>query len=92
MSNNNFEIEKKYLIEKSKLPDGYSEYPHNELEQGYIITEPVLRIRKKDDEYILTYKGPGFMSRREEEFPLTRDAYEKLLEKTEGTIISKTYD
>ena len=84
------EIERKYLISRDRLPENHTDHPHWELEQAYIITEPVLRIRKKNDEYILTYKGPGFMSRREEEFPLTKEAYEKLLTKTEGTVISKT--
>ncbi len=84
------EIERKFLIKKENLPKGYEEYPYNELEQAYIITEPVLRIRKKDDEYILTYKGPGFMTRTEEEFPLNKEAYEKLLSKSEGIIICKT--
>ena len=84
------EIERKFIITRDKLPSDYSVYPHNELEQAYIITEPVLRIRRKDDEYILTYKGPGFMSRKEEEFPLSEEAYNKLLSKTEGIVISKT--
>lgn len=84
------EIERKYLIKKEALPKNYQEYPSNELEQAYIITEPVLRIRKKDDDYILTYKGPGFMTRQEEEFPLTKEAYEKLLTKAEGITICKT--
>ena len=65
------EIERKYLIDRKDLPDNYKEYPSTEIEQAYIITEPVLRIRKKDNDYILTYKGPGFMERQEEEFPLT---------------------
>lgn len=84
------EIERKYLISAKDLPDNLNDYPSNELEQAYIITDPVLRIRKKDNEYILTYKGQGFMKRQEEEFPLNAEAYEKLLTKTEGTIISKT--
>ena len=84
------EIERKFLVNKHLIPDNYTNYPSNELEQAYIITDPVLRIRKKDSEYILTYKGPGFMERQEEEFPLTKEAYEKLLDKTEGIIISKT--
>ena len=84
------EIERKFLIEKSKIPNDLEQYPHNSLEQGYIITEPVLRIRKKNDTYILTYKGPGLMQREEVEFPLTKEAYEKLLTKTEGNIITKT--
>lgn len=84
------EIERKFLIDKNKLPKELESYPHSRLEQAYIITEPVLRIRQKDAEYILTYKGPGFLKREEEEFPLTKEAYEKLLTKTEGNIISKT--
>lgn len=84
------EIERKFLIDKKKLPTNLESYPHNELEQAYIITDPVLRIRKKDESYILTYKGQGLMTREEAEFPLTREAYEKLLTKTEGNIITKT--
>lgn len=84
------EIERKFLVNRKMMPKNYTEHPSSELEQAYIITAPVLRIRKKDDDYILTYKGPGFMTRQEEEFPLTKEAYEKLLTKTEGIIISKT--
>lgn len=84
------EIERKFLIDQKELPSDLEKYPHNELEQAYIITEPVLRIRKKNDAYILTYKGPGLMKREEVEFPLTKEAYEKLLTKTDGNIITKT--
>lgn len=84
------EIERKFLIKKESLPDNLEQYPHHQLEQAYILTEPVLRIRQKDDRYILTYKGQGLMTREEVEFPLTKEAYEKLLTKTDGNIISKT--
>lgn len=84
------EIERKFLISKEKLPENLEQYEKNELEQAYLITEPVLRIRKKNESYILTYKGPGLMSREEVEFPLTKEAYDKLLTKTEGNIITKT--
>lgn len=84
------EIERKFLIKKTLIPEGLSAYPHHDLQQAYIITEPVLRIRKKDDSYILTYKGTGLMKREEVEFPLTKYSYEKLLTKTEGNIITKT--
>lgn len=83
------EIERKFLIDKEKLPENLEQYPHNELEQAYIITEPVLRVRKKDNQYILTYKGQGLMKREEVEFMLPKEAYEKLLTKCEGNIISK---
>lgn len=84
------EIERKFLITKDRLPDNLADYPHNDLEQAYIITEPVLRVRKKNDSYILTYKGQGLMTREEVELPLTKEAYDKLLTKTEGNIITKT--
>lgn len=84
------EIERKFLIKKEMLPDNLEQYPHHHLEQAYILTEPVLRIRQKDDSYILTYKGQGLMKREEVEFPLTKEAYDKLLTKTDGNIISKT--
>ncbi len=41
------EIERKYLVQR--LPENYKTYPHSELEQGYLCTNPVVRIRKADD-------------------------------------------
>lgn len=84
------EIERKFLVSKEALPDNLEQYKKNELEQAYIITEPVLRIRKKNNDYILTYKGQGLMKREEIEVSIPKDAYEKLLSKTEGNIITKT--
>ena len=84
------EIERKFLVPKEALPDNLEQYKKNELEQAYIITEPVLRIRKKNNDYILTYKGQGLMKREEIEVSIPKDAYEKLLSKTEGNIITKT--
>ena len=55
------EIERKYLI--PKLPADYETYPHREIEQGYLSTAPVVRIRRSDQDYILTYKGGGMMVR-----------------------------
>lgn len=84
------EIERKFLVKKADIPDNLEKYPHNRLEQAYLITNPVLRIRKKEHSYILTYKGAGLMKREEAEFPLTKDAYDKPLTKAEGNIITKT--
>ena len=41
------EIERKYLLKK--LPDDLEAYRHRHLEQGYLCTAPVVRIRKDDD-------------------------------------------
>lgn len=84
------EIERKFLVSKEDLPLHLDNYEKKELEQAYIITEPVLRVRKKNDEYILTYKGAGLMKREEVEFPLPKEAYETLRSKADGNIITKT--
>ena len=80
------EIERKFLIKE--LPD-LGQYKYVEIEQGYLSTSPVVRIRRKNDAYILTYKGSGLMAREEIEAPLTKEAYEHLLEKIDGYPITK---
>ena len=82
------EIERKYLI--TELPQDLEKYSKRELEQGYLCTEPVIRIRKDNDNYELTYKSKGLMVREEHTLPLTKDSYEHLKQKVDGRIISKT--
>ena len=81
------EIERKYLIHH--LPKQYASYPFHQIEQGYLCTGPVVRIRRQDDEYYLTYKSGGMMVREEYNLPLTESAYLHLREKTDGHLISK---
>ena len=81
------EIERKFLVKE--LPGELAQYPKHRIQQAYISTDPVLRLRQWDDRYILTYKGPGLLAREEHEFPLTPEAYVRLLAKTEGTPITK---
>lgn len=81
------EIERKYLIEK--LPEDYTKYPYRVLEQGYLCTAPVVRIRKDNDSYELTYKSKGLIAREEYNLPLTQEAYEHLKSKIDGRIIRK---
>lgn len=82
------EIERKYLIEK--LPECLDRYPHKELEQAYLCTDPVVRVRREGEEYVLTYKSRGLMVREEYNLPLNRQAYEHLLKKADGIVITKT--
>lgn len=82
------EIERKYLIKK--LPEDLAQYPHMEMEQAYLCTEPVVRVRKEGEDYVLTYKSKGLMVREEYNLPLTKESYEHLLEKADGTVITKT--
>ena len=81
------EIERKYLLKK--LPDNLDTYRHRHLEQGYLCTAPVVRIRKDDDRYELTYKSGGMMVRQEYNLLLTKDSYEHLKKKIDGPLISK---
>lgn len=81
------EIERKYLVKN--LPKDYKAYPHRELEQGYLCTNPVVRIRKADDSYTLTYKGQGLMVREEHNLPLTEGSYQHLRAKADGILIHK---
>ncbi len=81
------EIERKFLI--STLPENLDSYPFHRIEQAYLCTAPVIRVRRQDDDYILTYKGSGMMMREEYNLPLTREAYEHLLPKADGNILTK---
>ena len=82
-----YEIERKYLVKQ--VPENLASYPFHEIEQGYLCTEPVVRIRRQDEEYYLTYKSKGLMIREEYNLPLTKDAYFHLREKIDGRLISK---
>lgn len=81
------EIERKYLI--TNLPADINDYDFHIIEQAYLNTSPVVRIRKSDDEYYLTYKGGGLMAREEYNLPLNKESYDHLLPKHDGNVISK---
>ena len=82
------EIERKFLIDT--LPEDISSYPHKEYTQGYLSTEPVVRVRREGDEFFLTYKSKGLLSREEYNLPLNEESFNHLLEKADGIIINKT--
>jgi len=82
------EIERKYLIEH--IPFDLDDYPKQQIAQGYLSTNPVVRIRRSNDEYILTYKGQGLMVREEYNLPLTQEAFEHMIPKCDGRFIDKT--
>lgn len=81
------EIERKYLIKA--LPDNLEEYPCKQIEQGYLNTDPVVRIRRSNDAYTLTYKGKGLMVREEYNLPLNAESFAHLKEKIDGRLIKK---
>lgn len=81
------EIERKFLV--NVVPENLNSYPLRLIEQGYLCTEPVVRIRRDNDKYELTYKSKGLMVREEHNLPLTTDAYNHLKNKVDGHIITK---
>lgn len=81
------EIERKFTIKE--LPD-LTKYESKDLIQGYICTDPVVRVRKEDDEYYMTYKGRGLLCREEYNLPLNETAFWHIIQKADGIVIHKT--
>ncbi len=80
------EIERKFKI--LNLP-ALSEYKYHDIEQAYINDNPVIRVRKEDDTYYITYKGGGMLAREEYNLPLNKESYDNLSGFTKHRIISK---
>lgn len=90
------EIEKKFLIQS--LPRNLEQYEKKVIEQGYLCVNPVVRIRKSNEKYILTYKSRMGLEgismgdtrvNQEVEVPLNKQGYEHLREKVDGQLIRK---
>ena len=81
------EIERKFL--PAKPPEHLERFQKHQIEQGYLCTNPVVRIRRSDDEYYLTYKSKGMLAHEEYNLPLTKEAYAHLLTKADGNILTK---
>ena len=89
------EIERKFIVTNDVAMDYLNrskkgEFIYKEIEQAYLTTDPVIRVRRTDDKYSMTYKGEGLMSREEYNLPLTKEAYETLASKADGNVIKKT--
>ena len=84
------EIERKFTI--SDFPDNLEDYDFHIIEQAYLTTEPVIRVRREDAEYYMTYKkksDSSMLLRTEYNLPLTKEAYDTLKSKADGNIITK---
>lgn len=96
MEQKHLEIEKKFLVRK--LPENLEQYPKKVMEQGYLCTSPVVRIRRSNEDYILTYKSRFGLENtdgnvkicNELEAPLDKESYGHLREKIDGNLIKKT--
>lgn len=90
------EIERKFLVDLNKNPYDLNTAMMHHIEQAYLCTGPVVRIRKEDNDYYLTYKSKGnnqdnkwMLAHEEYNLPLTEEAYLHLREKADGNIITK---
>ncbi len=84
------EIERKFLVKR--VPDGLAEFPHDEIAQGYLATEPggiQVRLRKKGNVRSLTYKRTVKNGREEREIRLSAEQFEALWPATAGRRLSK---
>jgi adenylate cyclase len=89
------ETERKFLL--NKLPEDLYSYPVKNIEQGYLCTNPVIRIRRSNEDFYMTYKSRLDITKEdsvalvceEVELPLTKEAYYHLREKTDLRLITK---
>ena len=81
------EIERKFLVKS--LPENLECHEQKRISQGYMCTNPVVRLRRSNDDYFLTYKGQGLMAREEHEFTISAEAFEHMLPKIDGILIDK---
>lgn len=93
------EIERKFLVRE--MPDNLEQYPHSELEQGYLASGhgATVRIRRDGDKYILTLKKKpkDLGSTREEalvrieiEEEIDEDLFSRLSKHCETPMLRKT--
>lgn len=81
------EIERKFLVDNINF--SLEQFEVTEIEQMYLSTTPVVRLRKRGEQYYLTCKSSGMMERQEAEFPISKNVYEELKLQKQGNIITK---
>ncbi len=87
------EIERKFLVDPAALPDGFSALPHQEVEQGYLATEPggnEVRLRRAGGHYRLTVKSQGGLVRQECEIELRAEDFAALWPMAQPRSLRKT--
>lgn len=83
------EIERKYLLKQ--LPSNLDSYASKKIAQGYLCTSPVVRVRRSNDSYYMTYKGAGLMVREEYSIFLSQKKPTTILSKRLMVVSSKRH-
>jgi CYTH domain-containing protein len=87
----NHEIERKFLIRK--LPEKLDQFPHQQIEQGYLVATRdgrQVRLRRRGDSCTLTFKTADGAVREEREIELGPEQFDKLWPATAGKRLTKT--
>ena len=88
------EIERKFLLRRT--PENLADYPHEEIEQGYLAAERggvQVRLRKKGNVRTLAFKRGTKSAREEREIRLSVEQFDALWPATAGRRLSKVrYD
>ncbi len=85
------EVERKFVL--AEPPAGVTDHPAKALAQGYLAIDPAgseVRVRRKDDETLMTVKIGIGLVRGEEEFAIDADRFERLWAMTDGRQVTKT--
>lgn len=95
ISEDEVEIERKWLIDKENIPYNLSNADIYNIEQTYICFSPEVRVRKinNGEQYTFTLKtnmSQDGMTRDETDIEITKEEYENLVSKKEGNTIYKT--
>ncbi len=88
------EIERKWLVDEFPSEDEYTCIFKAIMHQGYVATQPAVRIRKtqqvgKNDEFILCFKGKGTLVREEIELEIDKETFDKLCNFTGKNLVQK---
>jgi CYTH domain-containing protein len=85
------EVERKFVL--PERPAGLEEHPARQIAQGYLAIDPAgseVRVRRKDEQTLMTVKAGLGLVRAEEEFAIEPDRFERLWPLTEGRRVVKT--
>lgn len=87
------EIERKFLLDS--FPQGLPLLEESVMEQGYLCTDPVVRIRSKEKDgcktYRLCFKGEGRLVRQETEMNLTESQFAELSNLLRAPMVRKEF-
>lgn len=86
------EIERKFLINRTKIPFDLEKYANTQIRQGYVTSDPqkVVRLRMMGGQCFITIKSGVGATRHEYEGAIPRETFDALWPAVENRFIEKT--